>query len=342
MVSLRSTNSPAPVGSPEPESSSAPVRRPVRTYQGASNRRRKPSRPSASGEEDTPAVAVASGTRSRRGGKAKASARTKDNSEVIQNRTTLAENELITTASKEEMNESSELEASESRTAGTPGSEEAENPSKDSDSEHVAKEVEPEPEEEPSPQTSKAQPVLSPPAPSTLPSGRLDASAVVPETTGRKRKGSPAVSKPSKRRKGAAESQLKKSLAEDTPSELICFKVVVLGDANASVKVQIPARIQNGRRAAPAFAPPLVPIYPYSVVRRTSTDSTKPTSSNTVYLFPLPDRRVHESFHSMKVRIKTNGERRAAKVPSLKGFESGQVSWLLEADRERCRWIPGV
>lgn len=113
--------------------------------------------------------------------------------------------------------------------------------------------------------------------------------------------------------------------------------MVVFGDADATVKVEIPSRLQRSRTP---LGPELVPLHAMSVIRSSNSDKTKWRATYTAYAFHLPDRRRHESFD--KVRIKIYGK--TAKAPSRtdgfvnKTFEDGSVRWRLEADEERCRW----
>ncbi|GAA6018697.1 hypothetical protein JCM11491_001267 [Sporobolomyces phaffii] len=158
--------------------------------------------------------------------------------------------------------------------------------------------------------------------------------------TRRKRIGSPLVTKPIKRQKAATEAQLRKKLQQESVTDLHCFQVTVFGDANASVKVRIPARLQNARYST---TPDLVSMHPYSVIRSSTTDPTKPKATFAAYRFPLPDRRRHESFE--KIQIEVYGKK--VKGPTgrgdfaMKEFETGQVTWTLEADEDRCRWMKG-
>ncbi|GAA5982563.1 hypothetical protein JCM5350_006118 [Sporobolomyces pararoseus] len=171
-------------------------------------------------------------------------------------------------------------------------------------------------------------PVSSEPIPS------LDATI-----SSRKRKASPAIVKPVKRQKASTETQLKKNLAAaETPVELYSFQVIVFGDASASIKVQIPTRLQTPRYL---LKPQYVSIYPFHVVRCITSDPSTPKSTYTAYRFPLPDRRHQAAFD--KVKIKIYGK--TVKAPSTRdGFvltdaETGKAAWKLEADEDRCRWM---
>ncbi|GAA5969390.1 hypothetical protein JCM3765_000452 [Sporobolomyces pararoseus] len=211
------------------------------------------------------------------------------------------------------------------------------------------------PTKKPSPPLPKAQPKkIAPKPPSTAPPvtqqiKELPAKTTRPPvstesiapfdaTSSRKRKASPAVAKPVKRQKATTESQLKKSLAADNPAEIYSFQVIVFGDASASVKVQIPARLQTPRYL---LEPEYVSIHPFNAVRCTSSDPTKPKSTYAVYRFPLPDRRHQDSFEKVKIEIYG----KTVKAPSIRdGFvlgdtETGKASWKLEADEDRCRWM---